>query len=147
MPRSGAPAGRGFPEDGLRNRHAQRIGACLLALAALPALAGKSRPLALRHQALDLPGPPAKVMAADVNGDSRPDLVVVVAYTEVEEIGESRIEDMVQVTTVIPALFDRRGVLEVPLLGYNRRPKTPVLMRVCRFAPRNSLTLPGFTVA
>ncbi len=47
----------------------------------------------------------------------------------------------------LPALFDRRGVLEVPLLGYNRRPKTPVLMRICRFAPRNSLTSPGFTVA
>ncbi len=47
----------------------------------------------------------------------------------------------------LPALFDRHGVLEVPLLDYRRRPKTPVLMRVCRFAPRNSLTLPGFTVA
>jgi tRNA(Ile)-lysidine synthase len=47
----------------------------------------------------------------------------------------------------LPTLFDRRGVLEVPLLGYNRRPNTPVLLRVCRFAPRNSLTSPAFTVA
>ena len=86
------------------------IGACAFILAVSLTTAGKSRPLALRHQALDLPGPPAKVMAADLDGDSRMDLVIVVAYTEVEEIGESRIEDLVQVTTVIPALFDRREV-------------------------------------
>jgi len=70
--------------------------------------AAKSRPLALRHTTLDLPGPPAKIMSTDIDGDSRRDLAVVVAYTEVEEIGEDRIENMVQVTTVIPALFDRR---------------------------------------
>ena len=86
------------------------IGTCALALALSATSAAKSRPLALRHLTIDLPGPPAKVMAADVNGDAEPDLVIVVAYTEVEEIGESRIEDMVQVTTVIPALFDRREV-------------------------------------
>ena len=75
-----------------------------------PALAAKSRPLSLRHVTLDLPGPPSKVMPADLDGDGRIDLLVVVAYTEIEEIGEDRIENLIQITTVIPAVFDRREV-------------------------------------
>jgi hypothetical protein len=59
---------------------------------------------------LDLPGPPAKVIPFDVNGDGLTDLVVVVAYTEIEEIGEDRVENLVQISQVIPALFDRREV-------------------------------------
>jgi len=34
--------------------------------------------------------------------------VVVVAYTEIEEIGEDRIENMIQISRVIPYLYDRR---------------------------------------
>jgi hypothetical protein len=59
---------------------------------------------------LDLPGPPALVIPTDLDRDGRLDLVVVVAFTEIQEIGGDRIEDLVQVTTVIPALFDRREV-------------------------------------
>lgn len=47
----------------------------------------------------------------------------------------------------LPALFDRRGVLEAPLFGFRRRPEIPAFLRVCRFAPRNPLAPLGFTVA
>jgi hypothetical protein len=57
---------------------------------------------------LDLPGTPASVVPADLDGDGRDELAVVVAYSEVGEVGEDRIEDMVQISVVIPALFDRR---------------------------------------
>ncbi len=90
-----------------------RFAACVVVLAGLcadSAYAARSEPLALRRVDLDLPGPPSKVIAADMNLDGRSDLVVVVAYTEVEEIDEDRVENMVMVTTVIPALFDRREV-------------------------------------
>jgi len=47
----------------------------------------------------------------------------------------------------IPALFDRRGLREVPLLGY-RRPATGTnLLQICRFSPQNALTSARFTVA
>jgi len=47
----------------------------------------------------------------------------------------------------IPALFDRRGLLEVPLLGYRRRTKGSNLLQICRFSPQNALTSARFTVA
>ena len=72
--------------------------------------AARGERLALRHVSLDLPGPPSKVIPYDLDGDGRMDLAVVVAYTEIEEIGEDRIENMVQISTVIPAVFDRREV-------------------------------------
>jgi hypothetical protein len=70
--------------------------------------AARRESLALRHVTLDLPGPPAKVIPADLDGDGRMDLVVVVVYTEIEEIGEDRIENMIQISRVIPYLYDRR---------------------------------------
>ena len=85
--------------------------------AALPALiltldtmafAASRTPIALRHIALDLPGPPAKIVSHDVNGDGRRDLALVIAYSEVAEIGEDRVEELVHVTTIIPAVFERR---------------------------------------
>ena len=82
----------------------------LCALAAGTVLAARSERLGLRRVALDLPGPPSKVIPRDLNGDGRLDLVVVVAYTEIEQISEERVEDLVQITTVIPAAFDRREV-------------------------------------
>jgi len=68
----------------------------------------RSQELALRLVRLDLPGAPAAVIPTDLNGDGRQDLLIVVAYTEIEEIGFDRIEGMVQIATVIPAVFDRR---------------------------------------
>lgn len=76
---------------------------------AVPAQAARHR-LGLRHVTVDLPGPPSKILSADLDGDGRRDLVVVLAYTEVREIGEDRIENLVQIATVIPAIFDRREV-------------------------------------
>jgi len=86
---------------------------CLVVLAAAgsllsPAIAARSERLAFRHVALDLPGPPARIVPADLNGDGLQDLVVVLAYTEIEETGEDRIENLVQITQVIPTLFKRR---------------------------------------
>jgi tRNA(Ile)-lysidine synthase len=47
----------------------------------------------------------------------------------------------------IPALFGRRGLLEVPLLGYCRGSKSSNLLQICRFSPQNALTSTRFTVA
>ncbi len=66
--------------------------------------------LALNHLALDLPGPPAAVVPADMNGDGLVDLVIPLVYTEYEAIASERVEGLVQVTEVVPALFDRREV-------------------------------------
>ena len=66
------------------------------------------RPLALRHVGLDLPGPPAAVVSADLDGDGRADLLVVAAYTKWGSISNDRIENAIAVTEVVPALFDLR---------------------------------------
>ncbi len=47
----------------------------------------------------------------------------------------------------IPALFDRRGLREVPLLGYRRGAEVSNLLQICRFSPQNTLTSARFTVA
>ena len=47
----------------------------------------------------------------------------------------------------IPGLFDRRGLREVPLLGYRRGRGGPNLLQTCRFSPQNALTSAQFTVA
>jgi hypothetical protein len=64
--------------------------------------------MALRRVSLDLPGAPAEIVPADLNGDGRVDLLVAVARTTWGEIGNDRIQGMVQITEVVPALFDRR---------------------------------------
>ncbi len=66
------------------------------------------RPPALRKVTLDLPGPPARVLPADLNGDGRADLIVALAWTEIDEVEFERLEGFVQMTTIVPALFDRR---------------------------------------
>jgi len=70
--------------------------------------AARREALELTHHRLELPGAPAALIRADVNRDGRPDLVIVLAYTEIESIGVDRIEEMIQISTVIPALFERR---------------------------------------
>ncbi len=47
----------------------------------------------------------------------------------------------------LPALFDRRGVREVPLLAYRRGDRALNLLQYCRFSPQNTLTSARFTVA
>jgi hypothetical protein len=85
---------------------------CLIALAALSLcalpVAARGRQLEFRHVVLELPGPPAKIVSTDLDDDGRRDFVVVMAYTEIEETGEDRVENLVQVTQVIPTVFERR---------------------------------------
>jgi hypothetical protein len=89
----------------------------LLALLLLePAVLPAARPsaLGLRPLSLDLPGAPAAVIPADINGDGRTDLVVAVAYNQWTqiEITESTtmddVEGLVEVLTIVPSLLDRR---------------------------------------
>lgn len=76
-------------------------------LASEPAAAGP-RALSVRRVALDLPGPPATIVTTDLDGDGRADLVVATAAAQWGSIAKERIENAVEVTDVVPALFDRR---------------------------------------
>ncbi len=88
------------------------IAPAVLATMVVTGTAGAARPrdLALHPVRLDLPGAPSAILPADLNQDGNADLLVVLAYTEWGSIGEDRIEGMVQVVDVVPALFDRREV-------------------------------------
>jgi hypothetical protein len=86
------------------------IGLLAVAVTVGPCAAATRRPLDLRHVRLELPGPPSALVPSDLNGDGRTDLLLVLAYTEVQSIGADRVEDSIQISTVIPALFDRREV-------------------------------------
>ena len=89
-------------------RRGRFVEAVIALLAATAATARENRSLALRHVAVDLPGAPAAIVSADLDGDGRKDLLVVVAYTDWGSFGDDRIEGLVQVAEVVPALFDRR---------------------------------------
>ena len=85
--------------------------------------AAKPRALALRRVELDLPGPPSVIVAADLNHDGRRDLFVVIAYTRWGSITTDRVEEAIEVTEVVPALFDvreARAFLAEPGGGYRR---------------------------
>lgn len=47
----------------------------------------------------------------------------------------------------LPAFRDESGLLCVPQLDYWRLPEARKMVKKCQFAPKNALTLPGFTVA
>jgi hypothetical protein len=59
---------------------------------------------------LDLPGTPSALVPADLDGDGLRDLLVVLVYTEYEEIAFERSEGFVQLTEVVPALAERREI-------------------------------------
>ncbi|HEX5044725.1 MAG TPA: VCBS repeat-containing protein [Candidatus Polarisedimenticolaceae bacterium] len=82
----------------------------LLAVLAPPALAAKRDTLHLRPLSLELPGPPATLLSADLNGDGHKDLVVFLVYGDWISIGEDRMEGLVYVTEVVPSLIDRREI-------------------------------------
>lgn len=82
--------------------------ALIVVLGALPSWARER--IDLRRVVVDLPALPASIVPADLDGDGRTDLVVVTDFAEVGEIGEDRFEGRMQVSTVVPALFDRREV-------------------------------------
>ena len=97
------------------------FGAALLL--ALATHAARPRDLALRRIVLDLPGPPAVIVATDLNRDGRQDLLVVIAYTRWGSISTDRVEDAIEVTEVVPALFDTRearAFLAQPSGGYRQ---------------------------
>jgi len=85
----------------------------LLWLVSTPGLSRATK-LDLTSQQIPLPGPPAAVVPADMNGDGRLDLAVVVVFTEWDQIEISeyttmdQIEGLVEVMTIVPALADRR---------------------------------------
>ncbi len=100
-----------------RANHPGRSAFLALAMAlALVGAAGAARKarLELRYLAVELPGAPSTILAADVDGDGRQDLVVAVAYTEWHQIGieeEAEMDDvdgLVEVLTIVPSLIDRR---------------------------------------
>jgi len=47
----------------------------------------------------------------------------------------------------LPAFSDAKGLAAVPQLGYWRGPEARKWLKKCRFAPKNPLSPPGFTVA
>jgi hypothetical protein len=65
---------------------------------------------------LDLPGAPAAVIPADVDGDGRQDLVIVVASNQWDEVAITEsstmdnVQGLVDVMTIVPAVIDRREV-------------------------------------
>ncbi|HVS65452.1 MAG TPA: VCBS repeat-containing protein [Thermoanaerobaculia bacterium] len=86
-------------------------------LAADPSVAQRRQRLDLVRLSIELPGIPAAVIPADLDGDGRGDLVVVLAYTEwsqisfSEEVEIDEVADVVEMMTVVPSLADRRELL------------------------------------
>lgn len=89
-----------------------------LALSSSWAAAGAARAAGLdfREQSLELPGAPAALVPADLDGDGLRDLAVVVVYTGWDQIGieemteMDQVEGLVEVLTIVPVLLDRREV-------------------------------------
>lgn len=90
-----------------------------LLLLALPVFAAREK-LELAYHPLPLPGAPAAIVAADLDGDGLRDLTVVVAYTRwgqmevMESATMDDVEGLVEVLSVIPSLVDRREIRVFP---------------------------------
>ena len=84
------------------------------------AAAAKDKAPGFLEQSLDLPGMPAAVIPADMNGDGIDDLVVLVAYTiwgevaETEQVQFDDIEGLVEVMNVVSSLVNRRELRVYP---------------------------------
>ena len=92
----------------------------LLAVLAQPGAAARDRAPGFLGQSLSLPGIPAAVRPADMDGDGRDDLVVLVAYTgwtTRSEFTTARFDDvegLVEVMSVVDELVDRRELRVYP---------------------------------
>lgn len=108
--RSGLVAGR-------LSREAVVVGLCLLLGVTSVAEAAPRSRLTLHYHAVDLPGVPSAIVPADVDGDGLEDLTIVVTYTEWDQIAVEDwvtmddVSGLVEVMTIVPALFDRRELL------------------------------------
>ncbi len=99
-----------------RNPRVRSAVLALIAMLPLATAAGAARKgrLELRYLPIELPGAPAAILPADLDGDGRQDLVVAVAYTEWHRIGIEEqttmddIDGLVEVLTIVPSLIDRR---------------------------------------
>lgn len=80
----------------------------LAALALAAATWAAPEKLELKLHRLELPGPVAQILPLDRDGDGDLDLALVVAFVEVGSISEDRYEEMMQISTVVPAYFNRR---------------------------------------
>ncbi len=87
-----------------------------LASLSTPAASARADALDFREQSLELPGAPAALVPADLDGDGLRDLAVVVVYTGWDQIGieemteMDQVEGLVEVLTIVPVLLDRREV-------------------------------------
>ena len=104
---------------------ARRLVALLVALVgALPAGApGRAADLPFSRLTLTLPGAPSELLASDLDGDGRRDLVLFVAWASWGEVGveeEMHLDEvagLVAVMTVVPAMLDRREIRVHPGLA------------------------------
>jgi len=81
---------------------------CLALIVAGTGPGNCSEPLPHRLVSIALPGAPSKLLPTDLDGDGLQDLLVVLVYTEYEEISFDRVEGFIMLTEVVPALSERR---------------------------------------
>ncbi len=92
----------------------------LVGLVLAPAALARNPAPGFLRQSLRLPGMPAAVIPADVDGDGHEDLVVLVAYRKWEDVAEFEqssfhgIEGLVEVMSVVTSLLDRRELRVYP---------------------------------
>ncbi len=105
-------SGPGLPAvPALLARGCLAILAGIVAVVAAPeTVAGPPGPSvpSFRKVTLELPGPPAAVVPADLDGDGLTDLLAVLVHTRWDQIGWDQVEGFVHITTIVPALLEER---------------------------------------